>query len=47
MEIRFYNDPETCQPHIFGHGVTEDEVRQVMRAWGPEIRALLAKKRSV
>ena len=39
MEIRFYNDPETGQPHIFGHGVTEDEVRQVMRASGNDYPA--------
>ncbi len=30
MELRFWNDPETGLPHIYGHGVTEDEVRQVL-----------------
>ena len=30
MELRFYEDPDTCQPHICSHGVTEDEVRQVL-----------------
>ncbi len=30
MEIRFYRDPETGQPHIYGHGAFEDEVRQVL-----------------
>jgi hypothetical protein len=30
MEIRFYRDPDTGQPHIDEHGVTEDEVRQVL-----------------
>lgn len=39
MVIRFYNDPETGQPHIFGHGVTEDEVREVMRASGDDYPA--------
>ena len=29
MDIRFHIDPETGQPHIFDHGVTEDEVREV------------------
>lgn len=29
MEIRFYLDPETGQPHVYNHGITEDEVRQV------------------
>jgi hypothetical protein len=26
MEIRFYEDPDTGRPHIYGHDVTEDEV---------------------
>ncbi len=30
MEIKFYIDPETDQPHIHEHGVTEDEVREVL-----------------
>lgn len=30
MEFRFYEDPDTGQPHIYNHGVTEDEVRQVL-----------------
>ena len=34
MEIRFYEDPETGLPHIYGHRVTEEEVRQVLRAPG-------------
>jgi hypothetical protein len=34
MELRFWNDPETGQPHIFGHGVTEEEVRQVLNRPG-------------
>ncbi len=31
MELRFYVDPETGLPHIYGHGISEDEVRQVLR----------------
>ncbi|HEV3258012.1 MAG TPA: hypothetical protein VG013_14100 [Gemmataceae bacterium] len=31
MDIRFHIDPETGQPHIFEHGVTEDEAREVLR----------------
>lgn len=31
MEIRFYLDPETGLPHIFGHGVTEADVEQILR----------------
>ena len=30
MELRFYEDPDTGQPHIYGHGVTEREVGEVL-----------------
>lgn len=30
MDLRFWNDPETGLPHIYDHGVTEDEVQQVL-----------------
>ena len=30
MNIRFYLDPETGEPHIYNHGVTEDEVEDVV-----------------
>ena len=30
MEIRYYRDPETDQPHIYGHGVTEAEVEWIL-----------------
>ena len=36
MELRFWKDPETDLPHIFDHGVTEEEVRQVMSRQGEE-----------
>lgn len=29
-EIRFYIDPHTDQPHIYNHGVTEDEVQEIL-----------------
>lgn len=38
MELRFWNDPETGLPHIYAHGVTEDEVRQVLNRPGLSIR---------
>jgi len=38
MEIRYYNDPDTGQPHIYGHGVREHEVEDVLR-WPAENRA--------
>jgi|GEM_PF-288155 len=36
MELRFYEDPDTDQPHIYGHGVTEEEVRQVLDRSGED-----------
>jgi len=36
MNIRFYIDPETGQPHLYRHGVTEDEARQVIRHPGED-----------
>jgi hypothetical protein len=41
MELRFWNDPETKLPHIYAHGVTEEEVQQVLDRPGldyPEAR---------
>jgi hypothetical protein len=36
MELRFHIDPETGQPHIFEHGVTEAEVDEVLRRPGED-----------
>ena len=30
MAVRYHLDPDTGQPHIYGHGVTEDEVEDVL-----------------
>jgi uncharacterized protein DUF4258 len=38
MDLRFWNDPETGLPHIYEHGVTEEEVRQVLARGGDEVR---------
>jgi len=38
MEIRFHVDPDTDEPHIYAHGIMEEEVRQVLRGPGEEIR---------
>ena len=38
MELRFWTDPETDLPHIYNHGVTEEEVRQVLSRPGLIIR---------
>jgi hypothetical protein len=31
VDIRYYVDPETGQPHIYRHGVSEEEVDEVLR----------------
>jgi len=36
MEIRFYVDPETGEPHIYRHGVTEDEVADAIQSPGED-----------
>jgi hypothetical protein len=36
MYIRFYLDPETRAPHIYNHGVTEEEVEDVIRLPGED-----------
>jgi hypothetical protein len=37
MEIRYYIDSDTGEPHIYEHGVTEREVEQVLRGPGEDI----------
>ncbi len=36
MDIRFYLDPETGLPHIYGHGVTEADVERILRRPGED-----------
>jgi hypothetical protein len=36
MNIRFYLDPETGQPHIYSHGVNEKEVVEVLGRTGED-----------
>ncbi len=36
MRIRFYIDPETEQPHIYNHGVNEEEVKDVLDSPGED-----------
>jgi uncharacterized DUF497 family protein len=31
MRLRFYHDPDTDLPHIYNHGVSEQEVEDVLR----------------
>lgn len=30
VDLRFYLDPETGEPHIYNHGVSEEEVEEVL-----------------
>jgi hypothetical protein len=39
MEVRYYLDPETGEPHIYEHGITEEEVEQVLRSRGEDLSA--------
>ena len=36
MKIRYYIDPTTGEPHIYGHEVSEDEVEAVLMAPGED-----------
>ena len=36
MNIRFYIEPATGLPHIYGHAVDEEEVEEVLRAPGED-----------
>ena len=36
MKVRFYIDPETDVPHIYNHGVNEDEVEEVLSNAGED-----------
>lgn len=36
MDIRFYIDPEAGLPHIYGHGVNEQEVEEVFKRKGED-----------
>jgi hypothetical protein len=36
VDVRFYLDDETGEPHILGHGVSEVEVQQVLEKPGED-----------
>lgn len=36
MDVRFYADPGTGEPHIYSHQVTEDEVTDVLNNPGED-----------
>jgi hypothetical protein len=37
MDVRYYLDADTGQPHIYRHGVTEAEVEEVLRGSGEDL----------
>ncbi len=39
MELRYFIDPETGEPHIYQHGITEREVEQVYFGPGEDLPA--------
>lgn len=47
MEVRYYVDPDSGQPHIYGHGVSEQEVEEVLRGRGEDLRAARDSRRKI
>jgi len=47
MEIRYHLDADTGQPHICAHGVTEQEVEEVLRSRGEDLRATGNSRRKI
>ena len=41
MVVRFYIDPDSEEPHIYGHGIIEEEVIKVLRGAGEDLPAFL------
>ena len=39
VEIRYFIDPETDEPHIYSHDVFEDEVEEVLESPGEDLPA--------
>jgi hypothetical protein len=40
VEVRYFIDPDTGQPHVYNHGVREDEVEWVLEHPGEERQGL-------
>jgi hypothetical protein len=36
VKIRFYIDPETGESHVYGHGISESEIEDVLRRPGED-----------
>lgn len=37
MEVRYYRDADTELPHIYGHGVNEKEVEEILNGPGEDL----------
>jgi hypothetical protein len=47
MEVRYYLDPDTDQPHIYSHGVTEKEVEEILRGPGEDVHGTRESRRKI
>jgi hypothetical protein len=47
MDVRYYLDSDTGQPHIYAHGVTEREVEEVLRGRGEDLPATGNSRRKI
>jgi hypothetical protein len=47
MDVRYYLDPDSGQPHIYGHGVNEQEVEEILRGPGEDLRAARDSRRKI
>lgn len=47
MDVRYYLDPDTGLPHIYSHGVTEQEVVEVLRGRGEDTRGHRDSRRKI
>jgi len=36
MKLRFYEDPITGSPHMYKHGITEDEIQEILASPGED-----------
>ena len=39
MDVRYHVDLDTGLPHIFGHGISKEEVEQVLQGLGDDVPA--------
>jgi hypothetical protein len=47
MDIRYFLDPDTGQPHIYTHGVTQKEIEEILHGRGEDLRATGNSRRKI